>query len=391
MPLTRNLYREDEVFSAVQYCILKGRLKEAIFWAHELFISNLAGELLQTLFWLWMNFFSTHISWYKWFHEATADLTNVREEAIYLLVVSLGRASVNKRHDSTVFALLACGLARVPTDRIGFAILPHSLRGLEGVEKAFATAVTQGKLELAWTLWPSRAWEILAEFPNGDLIRELSQQDVKPFWKPEWAWPIKATALVIAGSLARPVVIESEQMLVELDRCWLEWSNVLPSGLEHVRMRDARWATIPYDCLHLFTQRLTNTESELMSGLERALPGSQFWDEVLPSYNYLNREEFFEKYFTSDIPDEWSSADRQKSHGPPPTGTPEKTFSRWFSGIPSKGLWGGIETAIGYMAQTLQNPVNLETAIHEAYEMAQLTKNIDGIALAPVKIAVTAC
>jgi hypothetical protein len=336
-----------------------------------------------------MNFFSTHISWYKWFHEATADLTSVREEAVYLLVVSLGRAVVNKRHDSTVFSLLMCGLARGNTDRVGFAILPESLRGLEGVEKAFAIAVKQEKLELAWTLWPSRAWEILAEFPNGGLIKELSQQDVKPFWKPEWTWTVKATALVIAGSLAKPVVIESEQMLVELDGCWLEWHNVLPSGLEHTKMREARWGTIPYDCLHFFTGRTTNTESELLTGLEQALPGSQFWDEVLPHYNWLNREEFFETYFTSDIPDEWSSADRQKSHGPPPTGTLEKTFNRWFSGIPSKGLWGGIETAIGYMVQTLQNPVSFEDAIHEAYEMAQLTKNIDGIALAPVKMVIT--
>lgn len=375
MPLTRNLYREDEVFSALKYCILKGRLKEAIFWAHELFISNLAGELLQTLFWLWMNFFSTHVSWYKWFHEATADLKNVKEEAIYLLVVSLGRATVNKRHDSTVFALLMCGLARVPTDRIGFAILPHSLRGLAGVEKAFATAVTQGKLELAWTLWPSRAWEILAEFPHGGLVRELAQQHMKPFWKPEWAWPIKAVALVIAGSLSRPIIIESEQMLVELNDCWLEWRYT-------TGQRDARWATIPQECLHFFTARTENTESELLEGLESALQGSRFWDEILPKYNWMNREEFFDTYFTTDIPDEWSSADRLKSHGPAPTGTPEKTFNRWFS-IPSKGLWGGIETALKYMSESLNG--DLESAIHEAYEMAQLTKSIDGIALQPVR------
>jgi hypothetical protein len=242
---------------------------------------------------------------------------------------------------------------------------------LAGVEKAFATAVTQGKLELAWTLWPGRAWEILGEFPHGELVRELSQQHMKPFWKPEWAWPIKAVALVIAGSLSRPVVIESEQMLVELNDCWLEWRYT-------TGQRDARWATIPNECLHFFTTRTTNTESEIMGGLNKALPGSRFWDEVLQ----MNREEFFDTYFTSDIPDEWSSADRLKSHGPAPTGTPEKTFNRWFS-IPSKGLWGGIEMAIKYMGENFTG--NLETAIHEAYEVAQLTKSIDGIALQPVR------
>jgi hypothetical protein len=376
MPLTRNLYREDEVLTALPYCILKGRLKEAIFWGHELVHSNMTGELLQSLFWLWMNFFgSAHLSWYRWFHEATADLENVNEEAVYLLIMSLGRAAANKRYDSTVFSLLVCGLARTPNDRIGFVVLPEALRGLQGAEKAFATAVKQGKLELAWSLWPSSGWKILEALgkEHAVIVSSLSQESNNPLWKTEWTWATKALALVIVGSLVRPVSIESETMLPEL-QCWMEWDSL--------KMRAARWATIPYDCLHMFTHRTVDTEKELLGGLEAALPGSQFWDCVLG----IEREEFFDTYFTSDIPDEWSSADRQKSHGPPATGTAERTYNRWFSGIPSKGFWGGIETAIAFMIQNWSAPVNFESAIHDGYEVGQLTKTLDSIALEPAQI-----
>jgi hypothetical protein len=376
MPLTRNLYREDEVLAALQYCILRGRLKEAIFWAHELMISNMTGELLQSIFSLWMNFFgSAHLAWYGWFHEATADLENVNEEAIYLLVMSLGRAAANKRYDSTVFSLLVCGVARTPTDRIGFAVLPEKLRRLEGIEKAFATAVKQGKLELAWSMWPSTAWEILEELAKEHaIVRSLSQESNRPLWKTEWTWATKALALVIVGSLVRPVYIESETMLAELQGCWTEWDSL--------KMRAARWATIPYDCLHMFTQRVTDTEKELMGGLETAMQGSQFWDSVIG----IDREEFFDTYFTSDIPDEWSSADRHKSHGPPPTGSAERTYNRWFSGIPSRGMWGGIEAAIAYMTERWSAPIEFETAIHDSYEVGQLSKTFDKVSLEPVRI-----
>ena len=384
MPLTRNLYREDEVLSALQFCILKGRMKESIFWAHELVSSNMTCELLQRLFWIWMNFFgSSHLSWYSWFHDTTADLENVNEEAIYLLVASLGKATVNKRHDSTVFALLLSGLARVPTDRIGFAILPVNLRELQGVKKAFATAVKQGKLELAWSLWPSNAWQVLGELSEvySPIIQALSVEHTKPLWKTEWTWPIKALALVIAGSLSRPVSLESEMMPVELVNCWNEW------GLGH-KMREARWATIPYESLHWFTGRTASTEIELTRDLEKALPGSNFWDDLLS----IDREEFFDTYFTSDIPDEWSSADRQKSHGPGPTPTTcERTFSRWFQGIPSKGLWSGIETAIKYMAENWEKPVNIETAIHDEYEMKNLSRDVSMLNIEPVKYRFEVC
>jgi len=389
MPLTCNLYREDEVVSALQYSILKGRLKESIFWAHEMIHSNMSGELLQTLFWLWMNFFgSAHLSWYTWFHEITANLESVEENDIYLLVVSLGRATVNKRNDSTVFALLLVGLSRVPTDRVGFVVLPPNLRAL-GVSKTFAIAVKQGKLELAWSLWPNDAWFILKELAkeHSDIVDRLSKEDKSCMWKSEWIWPVRALALTIVGSLSRPVLKEKEEMIAELVDCTQDWAGP---------MRSARAYSIPDDCLHWFTKRgnmptTKSTEHELKGGLEQALNGSQFWDDFDRTSSDA-RENFFDTYFTSDIPDEWSSIDRMKSHGygviPPGKNGDimrSQTFARWFQQIPSKGFWNGIELAITYLTQIPCCESDLSSLINTAYEDLDISKRIEGLDIRPVK------
>ena len=349
----------------------------------------MTAELLQTLFWLWMNFFSSsHLSWYTWFNETVGNLESVDEDAIYLLVVSLGRATVNKRHDSTVFALLLTGLSRTPTDRVGFAVLPPALRTLTGASKTFAIAVKQGKLELAWSLWPANGWYILEELAKDykPIVISLSKEAETPLWKDEWTHDLRATALVIVGSLSRPYTKEKEEMLQELIGCTQEWKGP---------MRSARVYSIPQECLHCFTRRGAlpankTTERELKSGLEPALRGSQFWDELDWTSSDDAREEFFDTYFTSDIPDEWSSADRKKSHGygigfEGPVKR-EQTFTRWFQHIPSKGLWSGIETAIKYMAEEyVVQPIILSNTIYSAYEETDISKRVERMDLRIVK------
>jgi len=351
----------------------------------------MTAELLQTLFWLWMNFYSSaHLSWYTWFHETVGNLESVDEDAIYLLVVSLGRATVNKRNDSTVFALLLVGLSRTPTDHVGFVVLPPLLRNLVGQSKAFATAVKQGKLELAWSLWPADGWQILEEIAkeHGSFIKSLSKEDETSLWKSEWIYAARATALVIAGSLSRPYIKEKEEMLKELVGCTEAWKGP---------MRSIRAYSIPQECLHWFTQRGAlpvnkTTERELKNGLESALKGSQFWDELDWTSSDDAREEFFDTYFTSDIPDEWSAVDRKKSHGYgiiPPNANENlmrlHTFSRWFQHIPSKGLWSGIETAGKYMIERFANANNLCDTIYEAYEESDMATRFEKLAITPMK------
>ena len=389
MPLTRNLYREDEVLAALQYCILKGRIQEAVFWAHEATQSNMTFDLLQALFWLWMNFFgAANLSWYTWFHEATQNLEKIEEDNIIYLVISLARRA--PQGDSTVFTLVVSGLSRPSTDRIGFVILPPSLRSLEGKNRAFAVAVKQGKLALAWNFaeWPT-AWKILEELAKDsrsvELIRKLSQESENPFWKPEWIWFVRALAMTIAATISR--FPEKEPIPVELVGCTANWKNV--------RMLDARVFAVPSECLYWFCFRGSlrvnkTTEAELTPGLELAIQGSQFWDEV-PRGTDDEREAFYDTYFTSDIPDEWSIKNRQKSHGfgTIPVGpfnqqlALEKMLIRWFQRIPARGMWDGMDRAIKILVG-LWGAV-APGAIDDMIHMEYITKTFEKMNLEPVR------
>jgi hypothetical protein len=98
-----------------------------------------------------------------------------------------------------------------------------------------------------------------------------------------------------------------------------------------VGRRERRVHQIPNSCLYGTTLRgrskwAQNNFTQLYN-IEKYLVGCPFWDEVLEEYADIDEkgtinwnsddkmEEFYEKYFPDDIPDEWSKKDQQKSHG----------------------------------------------------------------------------
>jgi hypothetical protein len=65
-----------------------------------------------------------------------------------------------------------------------------------------------------------------------------------------------------------------------------------------------------------------STDDEIMMGLEQALLESPYWSTVLTQFHtgreWISddkKEAFYDLYFEHDIPDEWSLADKEKSHG----------------------------------------------------------------------------
>ena len=151
-------------------------------------------------------------------------------------------------------------------------------------------------------------------------------------------------------------------------------------------MLDARAYSIPSECLYWFCERgcvqnNKTTEEELTVGLEAALQGSRFWGTV-PQRTDDQREELF-RYFTSDIPDEWSKENRLKSHGYGviPAGSDvnyevmlERCMMRWFSAIPSHGILAGMESAIKILVS--KKPRKISEFIHMEYDevCAQFTE-----------------
>jgi len=58
MPLTRHLYREDEVAAALMLCVDRGLVQEALFWSLELLDSGLTNQFYGALKTIWISSFS---------------------------------------------------------------------------------------------------------------------------------------------------------------------------------------------------------------------------------------------------------------------------------------------------------------------------------------------
>jgi hypothetical protein len=117
-----------------------------------------------------------------------------------------------------------------------------------------------------------------------------------------------------------------------------------------MNLRKRRAYAIPELCLSLLTARgkldcYTSTDSELTDTrkLENALARSPLWATGVAESKASDygREDFYDSYFC-DIPDEWSAADRAKSHGRGLNHCDQARFiKRWFGSMPCS-IWNGI-------------------------------------------------
>lgn len=237
MPLTRHLYREDEVVAALILCVHRGLLQEALFWSLELLDSGLTNQFYGALKTIWMlSFCKSAADWLADFEEEYA------KEVL----------------DADALLEFVAGLARSPMPREGLVV----------------TAIGQ----------------TAASGPSAALTR-------------------------------RPLNADMAALVTEW-RC--------ATG----RSRARRVYKIPIECLYWITARGRNltvydsTEKEIMGSLEKpgALWGSEYWDEVATGLDEergwlavkeddMVRETFYDTHFPDDIPDEWSKAERAKSHG----------------------------------------------------------------------------
>jgi hypothetical protein len=114
--------------------------------------------------------------------------------------------------------------------------------------------------------------------------------------------------------------------------------NPLPCAIEH-RLQTAlceweaelgrkqhRRYTIPQACLYGRCRRgqMKWAESTVpyLGALEKGFIGCPFWEEAVAEYQHNEkwrsddaREAFYDRYLVDDVPDEWTKAEKQKSHG----------------------------------------------------------------------------
>ena len=126
----------------------------------------------------------------------------------------------------------------------------------------------------------------------------------------------------------------------------------LPVWESRIGRRSRRVYKIPPECLGL-TERgklsvYETNEKEIIGRL--TLCGSPFWDSVVEAYGGWvmkdrARESFYDTYFPDDIPDEWSLAERAKSHGRGASADVAKTIQSWYGHLPCSLIWKPLKYA----------------------------------------------
>lgn len=371
MPLTKHLYREDEVIAALKWCLLRGRLSEAAFWSRECVESEMKAPLLEALLWVWC--FGCGASGLGWIVDFVAQKDPME------LLCSLAH-QCRRTPDSSVIAILGAGLRPVVPDHIGTPILPPIPPNFGMLEIATARCLIQGKVALAWNLLEGQ-WQDGVYSPVLALVAGWRHTSLEPVLKAidsiaknqKWLWPMRA--IVVAAVSQRKLNLDVPVSTIPLEAGPREYAP-------------------PVDCLYWFTERGSlrvneSTESELMDGLDRALIGT-YWDPL----DKTDREEFYDRHFpfATDIPDEWSKAARAKSHGmgTVPVGDCDfkiifdRCLLRWFGRIPSLSIWEGTVAALEVFSHIQMK--TLEEGIQAAYSIRDLEHCLANLQLQPRRV-----
>ena len=348
MPLTRHLYAEDEVVAALQFCVLRGRAIEAAFWCEELLYSEMVEPLFVGLRRIWLYGFGIGaLSWYREFERVAAQ-DEIDMEEIVRLVVGLCRIGSKGRRDNTYLVL--SGSTAAP-EQAGFCIGP---KGLAGADAYFVACVQQGRCVSAWRALghiDGATLRIAAERKHREAGLEACDLLV--------AYPALAVAALclMGGELAARLAEPVPGTVSEVEQARAEW--------EPVGRRARRKYPIPGECLYWLTGRGSKTvydtcEKLLRGSLERPekLWGSTFWDSAADSVGGWEavrsdpeaRMAFYDEHFPDDVPDEWSTAEREKSHGrgtlqPGAEASAERFLRAWFGKLSSAVIWNGFDDA----------------------------------------------
>jgi hypothetical protein len=340
--LTKHLYRIDEVLSSLRWSIITHNLTETAFWTLELYESNMMQECIELLEKVWIQ----HIGFGSWFSLRLIQEVYDSGEISQWNLISLSCAFAKRRVcDSTIFHLLLRGATNNNEPRFA-----HSME-YQNLNEAISDCIKRGKLKEAWLLGrsmkPSEQWALL-----DSLCLENRKEALEI---------IKTLGSSIYEQLAAAYV------LVSLDECtWLSSQqpieNTVPSEVLEAmndwskeKMRKRRVFKPKPEALLYLTARSQqySSEADIQVDLLKTLKSSEYWSTILESYmanekwiSDKHKEAFFDTFFPQDIPDEWSLADREKSHGRGLGKTIEQARTRfiYYTILKSKSLelWNSV-------------------------------------------------
>jgi hypothetical protein len=317
--LTTHLYRKDEVLSALRWAIVNHNIRESVYWGLELFDSDMEQDALEMLEFIWITeiglssitFLNCIIDIYK-----RGELD--RNTWIHMLN-NLSRVS---QRDSTILYLLIRG-STIAEDWT--PVFVHSLT-YTSVKEAVYDTLRRGKVLEAWILaramTPESQWLLIDELSNNK-NRQEPLMIIKSSNLSDCEKRVASFVVLSLDDQRRRCALEpmiERELPSEVKESIDEWDS--EESLRKRRVYRIRSEALLYLTDRSSQERIISSEQDIQDNLLQTLLESPYWIDILDGYmkngkwksdSYL--EMFYETYFIGDIPDEWSSQDREKSHG----------------------------------------------------------------------------
>jgi hypothetical protein len=317
--LTLHLYRKDEVLGALRWAIVNHNISESIYWGLELFDSDMEQDALQMLEYIWLTEIGMSSTEFLTSILNTYTTGELDRETWIDMLHTLSRVS---QRDSTLLYLLIRGMTTLETWKPVFS---HSLT-YTTIHDAVRDTLQRGKLLEAWLLaramTPEDQWSLVKKLADNcgrqEFIIRLNSSTLSDTEKRATAFTCVSLNEVAWLKSIQPLI--KRQLPSEVESSIEEWD-----AEESLRKR--RVYTIKPEALLYLTKRSNqsqqiSSESDIQDELIINLLESSYWRSILNEYmngtiwkSDAYKEMFFDTYFRCDIPDEWSSQDREKSHG----------------------------------------------------------------------------
>jgi len=313
--LTIHLYRRDEVLASLRWAIITHNYTGTAFWGLELYDSNMEDHVIEMLSILWISQIGLGSLAAL---ESLSFYTEERLDWIHRLICW----TRIKIHDSTAFYLLLRGICEPLDWKPNF---PHSKLYLN-TEAAFEDTLNRGKTVDTWLLGraiqPLDQWSMLEQV----LITKKRERALEIIRSSRLTdYQQRAALLVYAHATPEEWVSVNEPLDMrplpdEIIDSIDEWDS-------ENSLRKRRILSVRPEAIHFITERSTmptsdSTDCDLTNNLEQTLLNSSYWSNILKDYHTGGKwisddkkQGFYDLYFEHDIPDEWSLADRERSHG----------------------------------------------------------------------------
>ena len=331
--LTKNLYELDEVVAALQLC-LRMIWPRAHFWAHELVVSEETDLLHTILRDIWLDYGAPADC--RLLTDLEGSNTSDNVSRVMAAIQVTGSLSPLKLFNTAVKG----HRPRVTPASSDPTVLARRAKG----SAAFLTATESENMD------PDHLKSWWISFDSACRCHWFRDafwllQAVQPTLSSEGIW---AGIMLVARGLTKEFIRDLKESGLDQPRaqaaavatlCYPSTKPVLvprvpykSAGWSSLSGRKARLYAIPIEALHSQTTRgLLPTKYTNIQDIREPIfllpQGCAYWRRITAAAGFREVDEgievpedeayetFYDRHFPDDIPDEWSAADQQKSHG----------------------------------------------------------------------------